>query len=123
MFVHYRLSTIGIQLEETLQELLKKKVINFDIIDFVKNEFDKAIINGLKKYVKDKPLIKGELKHYQNCDNVWIFEINNPQIKVSSYNLPVQFQGILKIIACDLKLTKNLSKKKIQKNPKKLLKI
>jgi len=73
MFVHYRLSTIGIQLEETLQELLKKKVINFDIIDFVKNEFDKAIINGLKKYVKDKPLIKGELKHYQNCDNVWIF--------------------------------------------------
>jgi len=51
------------------------------------------------------------------------FEINNPQIKVSSYNLPVQFQGILKIIACDLKLTKNLSKKKIQKNPKKLLKI
>nr|UXY86664.1 transcription initiation factor IIA gamma chain [Cryptomonas paramecium] len=123
MFVHYRLSTIGIQLEETLQELLRKKVINFDIIDFVKNEFDKAIINGLKKYVKDKPLIKGELKHYQNCDNVWIFEINNPQIKVSSYNLPVQFQGILKIIACDLKLTKNLSKKKMHKSVKRFLRI
>ena len=83
-FAHYRVSTIGIQLDETLQELMKEDIIDFDLIDFIKKEFDKAIIIALKKYVKDKPVIKGKLKHYQNCDNVWVFEVNNPEIRVSS---------------------------------------
>ena len=111
-FAHYRVSTVGIELEETLQELLKENVIDFNLIDFIKKEFDKAMIIALKKCVKDKPVIKGKLKHYQNCDNVWVFEINNPEIRVSSYSLPVQINGPLKIVACDTKLIVNSSGKK-----------
>jgi hypothetical protein len=111
-FAHYRVSTVGIELEETLQELLKENVIDFNLIDFIKKEFDKAMIIALKKCVKDKPVIKGKLKHYQNCDNVWVFEINNPEIRVSSYSLPVQINGPLKIVACDTKLIANSSSKK-----------
>nr|UXY88059.1 transcription initiation factor IIA gamma chain [Cryptomonas curvata] len=111
-FAHYRVSTVGIELEETLQELLKENVIDFNLIDFIKKEFDKAMIIALKKCVKDKPVIKGKLKHYQNCDNVWVFEINNPEIRVSSYSLPVQINGPLKIVACDTKLIANSSGKK-----------
>lgn len=111
-FVHYRVSTIGIQLEETLQELFKENVIDFSLMEFIRKEFDKAMMIALKKYVKDKPVIKGKLKHYQNCDNVWVFEINNPEIRVSSYSLPIQFNSSLKIVACDTKLISNsLSKK------------
>jgi transcription initiation factor TFIIA small subunit len=111
-FVHYRVSTIGIELDETLQELLKENIIESNLIDFIKNEFDKAMTIALKKYVKDKPVIKGKLKHYQNCDNVWVFEINNPEIRVSSYSLPVQINSILKIVACDTKLIVNSSSKR-----------
>lgn len=111
-FAHYRVSTVGIELEETLQELLKENVIDFNLIDFIKKEFDKAMIIALKKCVKDKPVIKGKLKHYQNCDNVWVFEINNPEIRVSSYSLPVQINGPLKIVASDTKLIANSSGKK-----------
>ena len=111
-FAHYRVSTIGIQLDETLQELMKEDIIDFDLIDFIKKEFDKAIIIALKKYVKDKPVIKGKLKHYQNCDNVWVFEVNNPEIRVSSYSLPIQINGALKIVACDSKIISNFSGKK-----------
>ena len=118
-FAHYRVSTIGIQLEETIQELFKENVIDFSLIDFIRKEFDKAMIIALKKYVKDKPVIKGKLKHYQNCDNVWVFEINNPEIRVSSYSLPVQINGPLKIVACDSKLISNhMSKKSKNKTSK-----
>lgn len=110
-FTHYRVSTIGIQLEETLQELLRENVIDFDLFDYIKCEFDKSMLIALKKCVKDKPTIKGKMKHYQNCDSVWVFEINNPEIRVNSYSLPVQVNGPLKIVACDAKIIANISKK------------
>jgi hypothetical protein len=86
---------LGFELEETLQELFKENVIDFSLMEFIRKEFDKAMMIALKKYVKDKPVIKGKLKHYQNCDNVWVFEINNPEIRVSSYSLPIQFNSSL----------------------------
>nr|UXY87076.1 transcription initiation factor IIA gamma chain [Cryptomonas sp.] len=118
-FAHYRVSTVGIELEETLQELLKENVIDYNLVDFIKNEFDKAMVIALRKCVKDKPVIKGKLKHYQNCDNVWVFEINSPEIRVSSYSLPIQINGPLKIVACDSKLLINpLGKKSKFKSTK-----
>mmetsp|Transcript_44749 Transcript_44749/g.91333 ORF Transcript_44749/g.91333 Transcript_44749/m.91333 type:complete len:128 (-) Transcript_44749:371-754(-) len=117
-FVHYRVSTLGIQLEETLQELFREKVIDVDLLEVVRKEFDKAIIAVLKKTVKDKPVIKGKLKHYQNCDNVWIFYISNPEIRVSNYSLPIQINGSLKIVGCDSKLIANFHQKKGKKGKK-----
>jgi hypothetical protein len=100
-FAHYRVSTIGIQLEETLQELLNEGVIDVNVGKIIRKKFDKAIVSVIEKMVKDKPMIKGKLKHYQNCDNVWVFQVLNPEIRVSSYSLPVQLNEPLKIIACD----------------------
>ena len=74
-FVHYRASTIGIQLEETLKELLNENVIDIDLVEIIKKEFDKAVILTLKKKVKDKPAMRGKLKHYQNCDGAWMFYV------------------------------------------------
>ena len=51
-FIHYRVSTIGIQLEETLKELLIQNVIDIDLVEIIKNEFDKAIASVLKKKSK-----------------------------------------------------------------------
>jgi hypothetical protein len=114
-FVHFRTSTIGIQLEEALQELLTEDVISFDFLEIVRKEFDKAIVTALKKKVKDKPVIKGKLKHYQNCDNVWMFFVHRPEIRVSSYSLPIQLSCAIKIIACDTKMVSSIGKKKKKK--------
>jgi hypothetical protein len=119
-FYHFRISTIGIQLEETLQELLSEDVIEFNLIEVIKREFDKAIFTILKKKVKDKPILKGELKHYQNCDNVWMFFVTNPEIRVSSYSLPVQLKNPVKIIACDTKMVSDIGKKNKKKKLSKL---
>jgi hypothetical protein len=100
-FAHYRVSTIGIQLEETLQELLNEGVIDIDLGDIIRKKFDKSMAKVIEKLIKDKPIIKGKLKHYQNCDNVWVFHVSNPEIRVSSYSLPIQINEPLKIIACD----------------------
>lgn len=35
-FVHYRASTLGIQLEETLKEMLNEGVIDIDLIEIIK---------------------------------------------------------------------------------------
>lgn len=114
-FAQYRVSTVGIQLEETLQELLNEGVIDLHTSEIIKKKFDKAIITVLKKWVKDKPVIKGKLKHYQNCDNVWVFHVLNPEIRVSSYSLPVQTNEPLKIVASDVKLISDVASKKLRK--------
>mmetsp|Transcript_11341 Transcript_11341/g.28165 ORF Transcript_11341/g.28165 Transcript_11341/m.28165 type:complete len:125 (+) Transcript_11341:1710-2084(+) len=114
-FAQYRVSTVGIELEETLQELLDEGVIDIDLSETIKKRFDKAIMTVLKKWVKDKPVIKGKLKHYQNCDNVWVFHVSNPEIRVSSYSLPVQINEPLKIVASDSKLIAEIGLKKIKK--------
>ena len=44
-FIHYRASTIGIQLEDTLKELLSENVIDTDLIEVIKKEFDKFFTN------------------------------------------------------------------------------
>mmetsp|Transcript_23654 Transcript_23654/g.59890 ORF Transcript_23654/g.59890 Transcript_23654/m.59890 type:complete len:125 (-) Transcript_23654:89-463(-) len=114
-FAQYRVSTVGIELEETLQELLDEGVIDLDLSEIIKKRFDKAIMTVLKKWVKDKPVIKGKLKHYQNCDNVWVFHVSNPEIRVSSYSLPVQMSEPLKIVASDSKLISEIGPKKVRK--------
>jgi hypothetical protein len=114
-FVLYRASTLGIELEETLQEFLKEKVIDVDLLEVIRKEFDKAMVTVLKNVVRDKPVLKGKLKHYQNCENVWVFYISNPEIRVSNYSLPIQINGPLKIVGCDSKLISNLQKKKPRK--------
>ena len=105
-FVHYRASTLGIQLEETLKEMLNKK-------------FDRTMAIVLKKKVRDKPAMRGKLKHYQNCDGAWMFYVLDPEIRVSNYSLPVPINGPLKIIACESKLLSMNVKDKTIKRPKK----
>ena len=116
-FIHYRVSTIGIQLDETLKELLNENVIDTDLVEVIKREFDKAISITLDKKVKDKPAMRGKLKHYQNCDSAWMFYVTDPEIRISNYSLPVPLDGPLKIVACESKIlrfdskVKNLKKK------------
>mmetsp|Transcript_3570 Transcript_3570/g.7364 ORF Transcript_3570/g.7364 Transcript_3570/m.7364 type:complete len:124 (-) Transcript_3570:50-421(-) len=117
-FVLYRASTLGIELEETLQEFLREKIIDVDLLEIIRKEFDRAMLTVLKKVVKDKPVLKGKLKHYKNCENVWVFYISDPEIRVSNYSLPIQINGSLKIVGCDSKLITKLNKKKSKKKLK-----
>lgn len=115
-FIHYRVSTIGIQLDETLKELMNENVIDTDLVEVIKKEFDKAIAITLDKKVKDKPAMRGKLKHYQNCDSAWMFYVTDPEIRISNYSLPVPLDGPLKIVACESKILRFDSKvKKLKK--------
>ena len=118
-FVHYRASTLGIQLEETLKEMLNEGVIDIDLIEIIKKKFDRTVAIVLKKKVRDKPAMRGKLKHYQNCDGAWMFYVLDPEIRVSNYSLPVPINGPLKIIACESKLLSMNVKDKTIKRPKK----
>ena len=51
-FVHYRASTLGIQLEETLREMLNEGVIDINLADIIKKKFDKTMAIVLKKRLK-----------------------------------------------------------------------
>jgi hypothetical protein len=75
--------------------------------------------NGKKK-VKDKPAMRGKLKHYQNCDSAWMFYVINPEIRVSNYSLPVSINGPLKIIGCESRiLTQLITNKEAPKKKEK----
>mmetsp|Transcript_33503 Transcript_33503/g.52134 ORF Transcript_33503/g.52134 Transcript_33503/m.52134 type:complete len:117 (+) Transcript_33503:2561-2911(+) len=112
---YYSLSTLGIQLGETLEELLNECVIDFDLVETVRNEFDRAMMTVLRKEVREKPVIRGKLNHYQHCDGIWAFYIAAPEIRANNFSLPIHTDNSLKIIGCDSKIFSEKVKKKKKK--------
>ena len=62
------------------------------------NQFDKSLADIMVKQVKAKTTLKGNLRTYRLCDDVWTFIVKNPSFKMES-NEMIEAKKI-KIIAC-----------------------
>lgn len=94
----YRGSSIGMALTDSLDELITSGAITPQLAMKVLLQFDKSLADALVKIVKTKTSLKGHLKTYRLCDDVWTFIIKNPTFKMEN-NEVVTAQKI-KIIAC-----------------------
>jgi len=64
----------------------------------VLQQFDKSLADTLVKQVKNKTSLKGHLRTYRLCDDVWTFIVKNPQFKMESNEMVTADK--IKIIAC-----------------------
>ncbi|TFK41806.1 transcription initiation factor IIA gamma subunit [Crucibulum laeve] len=94
----YRGSTIGMALTDSLDELITSGAITPQLAMKVLQQFDKSLADGMFKNVKTKVTLKGHLRNYRNCDDVWTFFVRNPAFKMEG-NEQVGAPKI-KIIAC-----------------------
>lgn len=64
VFEHYRVSTLGRELRECLEELVESEDLDEKQTEIIFDHFDKAICNALSNSVKSKAVISGPMHHY-----------------------------------------------------------
>ncbi|VDP90885.1 unnamed protein product [Echinostoma caproni] len=80
----YRRTTLGNTLQEALDELVDHKLIQQRAAMKVLQKFDQCISIALSSRVKNRLNLKGHLKTYRFCDNVWTLVMEDVEIKDSS---------------------------------------
>ena len=76
----YRETTIGSALKESLKEL--ENQIGEELISKVLESFDTIICEKFKDInTNNKVKMQGKCISYNNCDDVWLFQLNDCSIK------------------------------------------
>lgn len=86
-FQHYRLSLLGQDLKETLEELIANDLFDSEYRDVVWEQFDRAIADALANQVQNKATIRGAIKHYRNHDDIWTIFLKTIDIKFGTKGL------------------------------------
>lgn len=86
-FEHYRVSMLGQELEETLEELISNNLFDGEKREAIWQHFDRAIANALSSWVRTKAVIKGPLSHYRNHDDIWSFFLNAVEIRIDGMTI------------------------------------
>ncbi|KAJ2617273.1 Transcription initiation factor IIA subunit 2 [Coemansia sp. RSA 1365] len=94
----YRTSTLGTALTDSLDELIQAGHITPQLAIQVLEQYDKSIAEALSNKVKAKAAIKGDLRTYRFCDDVWTFIIKNPKFK---FDHETATADKIKIVACN----------------------
>ncbi|KAJ2079386.1 Transcription initiation factor IIA subunit 2 [Coemansia sp. RSA 988] len=98
----YRTSTLGTALTDSLDELIQAGHITPQLAIQVLEQYDKSIAEALSNKVKAKAVIKGDLRTYRFCDDVWTFIIKNPSFK---FDHETATADKIKIVACNARRT------------------
>lgn len=86
-YPHYRLSMIGEDLKETLEEFEERDMFDKQHTDIVLDHFDRAMADALATQVRSKAVINGRIKHYRNHDDIW-------RIRLSAIDMQLNGKGI-----------------------------
>eukprot|EP00180_Rhodochaete_pulchella_P001261 Plantae.Rhodophyta-Rhodochaete_pulchella.ctg2075.p2 GENE.Plantae.Rhodophyta-Rhodochaete_pulchella.ctg2075~~Plantae.Rhodophyta-Rhodochaete_pulchella.ctg2075.p2 ORF type:complete len:112 (+),score=31.42 Plantae.Rhodophyta-Rhodochaete_pulchella.ctg2075:683-1018(+) len=104
-FQHYRYSTIGMELDDVISELMDEGSMDQDQANMVQLEFDKAMAKALSTMLNNKATMKGTLHHYRNCDGIWTFVVKNATFRIDASAQDERVDEKIKITACDSKLS------------------
>ncbi|BFZ62571.1 Transcription initiation factor IIA subunit 2 [Saitoella coloradoensis] len=80
-YEHYRNTSIGMCLADTLDEMISDGRIVPQLAVKIMENFDKAMGDALAERVKSKMSFKGHLDTYRLCDEVWTFIIKQPTFR------------------------------------------
>ncbi len=84
VFEHYRVSTVGRELNTCLEELKENNTLEEKEAEIIFHNFDKAITNALINTVKTKATIRGPMHHYRNHDDIWTFMLKSITLKIEN---------------------------------------
>lgn len=94
----YRGCKIGDTLKQSLKQLTEENKITEVLSDKVLSIFDSVMCEEIPKRQKSKCNIKGTVKTYKHCDDIWIFTVDQVYLRTDTEN----FQSDrLRVVACD----------------------
>ncbi|CAF4020461.1 unnamed protein product [Rotaria sp. Silwood2] len=105
----YRNTTLGVTLQDTLEEMISQGALTDQAAGKVLSEFDRSINLALDKRINKKVQFTGKLSTYRFCDNVWTLVLKDFNVKDSNqsqHNTAAPSSQIppvdkVKIVACD----------------------
>lgn len=97
----YRNTTLGIALQDALDEQIKTRQVTPPLALKVLQQFDKSMTQSLNQKVKTRYTFKGRLKVYRYCDNVWTCVIEDTDFK-ETHNQEQLNSKKVKIVACEV---------------------
>jgi len=93
----YRQTRLGISLTDTLDDMQKQGLISPQMAEKVSGTFDNVFIKKLQSSLKTSASIKGHLRVYRYCSDVWTFVFENPTIKLEGEFINADFVRIVAI--------------------------
>ncbi|ELR16311.1 transcription initiation factor iia, gamma subunit, helical domain containing protein [Acanthamoeba castellanii str. Neff] len=94
----YRKSTLGICLQDALDDLQERNHIGADLAQKVLEQFDKSMSEALATRVRTRFTFKGHLHTYRLVDNVWTFLLEDTTFRSDTDVVTVD---LVKIVACE----------------------
>ncbi|CAD5221974.1 unnamed protein product [Bursaphelenchus okinawaensis] len=102
----YRSTTLGIALDQVLDEFVRDGHIPPQLQQRVMSTFDKCINHALSNRLKNKTTFKADkLRAYRFCDNVWTFLMNKVEFRDSYRAIEGPIERV-KVVACDAAVQK-----------------
>ncbi|EDV45425.1 transcription initiation factor IIA subunit 2-2 [Drosophila erecta] len=97
-YQHYRATTLGTTLQETLDEMIQSGDITEDMASVVLRKYDKSVTKALDEHVTSKiNFTAGRLENYRFCDNVWTLLLKDVEFRQGQEVLQVD---AVKVVAC-----------------------
>ncbi|GJJ73257.1 transcription initiation factor TFIIA small subunit [Entomortierella parvispora] len=96
-YEHYRKSSIGLALIDSLDELIQSGHINPQLAMRVLAQYDMSIAEALSSRVKNRATVKAHLDTYRSLDDVWTFVLLNPTFRFDSDAVTTDK---VKVVAC-----------------------
>ena len=100
-YQHYRNTTLGIALQDALDEQITTQQITPELGLKVLKQFDRSISATLSQKAKTKYTFKGTLRVYRYCDNVWTLVIEDTEFK-ESHSAEQLSSKKVKVVACEV---------------------
>ncbi|KAF9901695.1 Transcription initiation factor IIA small chain (TFIIA 13.5 kDa subunit) [Lobosporangium transversale] len=96
-YEHYRKSSIGLSLIDSLDELIQSGHINPQLAMRVLAQFDMSIADALSTRVRTRATFKAHLDNYRSLDDVWTFVLSSPTFRYDNESVTADK---VKIVAC-----------------------
>lgn len=97
----YRNTTLGIALQDALDEQIRTQQVTPSLALKVLQQFDKSMTQSLNQKVKARYNFKGKLRVYRYCDNVWTFVIEDTEFRETHFQEQISSKKV-KIVACEV---------------------
>ncbi|EFC47997.1 predicted protein [Naegleria gruberi] len=110
----YRHCTLGLKLNESLQDLKEQDKISEDVIERVMKVYDKCVCNALSNKLSNKVSFKAGCTTFNFNNNVYVWMLNDVNLKMG--NTKLDTLDFVKVVACEgtTTTTKKTKKRKSQ---------
>ncbi len=89
-FTHYRLTSVGEALKDTLDEMVKTKVFTEEHKEAALCRFDQVFTQMLREVPQKTVRLGGKVLRYKNVNDVWMLVVKDLSLKVDTTQVVVQ---------------------------------